>query len=70
MEGALYRYTYEINDKEYTVSVWDRPWINSRRVTGLQKVEEKMNENGQRVKVTTTTRIEERNFTEIAKDLI
>ena len=70
MAGILYRYTYERDGKQWTISVWNRDWLNDKRVTGIEKVEYRTNEKGQKVKITTTTRIEERNFTDIAKDLV
>lgn len=63
-----YQYTYELSDKlNYTVTVWEQSWLDRRSVTGLQKIEEKVNSKGQKVRVTTTTRIEEQPFEEVTQ---
>lgn len=66
VSGMNYQYTYEVSDKlSYTVTVWEQSWLDRRQVTGLQKVEEKVNSEGKKVRVTTTTRIEEQPFEEV-----
>lgn len=68
--GTLYAYTYEKDTTQWTISVWEQSWLDRLEVTGVKKVEESTNAQGQRVRTTTTTRVETRNFNEIANQQI
>ena len=67
--GSNNRYQYVIDDVHYKVTVWDRPWLHKRQITGLKKIETSKNEKGQTVKKTTTIQIETEPFDNVTKKL-
>lgn len=55
VEGINYRYTYsqENSNVSYQFTVWDRPWLNSRKVTLIQKTVTTKDDQGNESKATT-----------------
>ena len=68
--GTMYRYTYSKDSTEWTVAVWEQKWVKFIEVNSIEKVEQKVNEKGQTVKVKTTVRTDERNIQKIISELM
>lgn len=66
--GINYKYTYVKDGVTWTVTVWDQSWTKLREVTGIEKVEVKTNPDGKKVQVTSNTRVETRQFVDVAKE--
>lgn len=67
MAGINYKYSYLLNNVTWRVVVWDQSWTQTRQVTEIEKVEQKINADGKNVQVTTNTRIETQNFAQLAR---
>lgn len=67
MAGINYKYSYLLNNVTWRVVVWDQSWTQTRQVTEIEKVEQKINAEGKNVQVTTNTRIETQNFAQLAR---
>lgn len=52
VEGINYRFTYsqEQTSVSYEFTVWDRPWLDSRKITSIKKIVQTKNDEGKDVK--------------------
>jgi hypothetical protein len=61
-----YKYTYNLKGVNYTVVVWDQPWLGNRQITAIQKVQTATNSQGYNVTIESTTRVEQVDIRNVA----